>query len=334
MLLVLLLPLACWIATGIEAELLLMQHYGRPNDSMCLHVQLPPPYAEGRWKKQNEAITTASLVNPKYKLKMVFNPENLSLCINNLSESDAGVYEAHIINSNFTLVTERHQVTVQGMVPRPVMAVHASNVSAGPCRVTVNCSVQDDWVATRCDAHDCRTLEASIRTFNISVWVESSTAVCRANNHVSTNKASVDMDSCFDNLSSEPKEELPKGLVIIIVVVSCSLFCVCVVVLVWKFYDCWWTPTAPLIHSQPVDTPSQDDPRASTPSSHHAEHSYENAEPAVQAAARTADTIYSVPNAPVSAGQEDAPSAAATHETQQSSVDTVYCLLQRPGNMT
>ncbi|XP_029944415.1 uncharacterized protein LOC115386296 isoform X2 [Salarias fasciatus] len=301
---------------------------------------------DGHWKKEKKTIASLAFVNPDYEKKVVFSRENFSLCINELTDSDSGVYEALFTDSKYSSHTETHHVTVEGMVPPPVVVVHASNLSAGSCNITVNCSIQDDWATSHCDADGCKTSQTSTHTFNISIFTEKRTAVCRGNNYVSTNHEIVNIDDCFSHQRKPQKH--PTSHHILILIMVCCLVCVCVLGLALRCYHHPRRSPAPPKEGQPVQTPSQEEAEVSTPSS-----CYENAgQPRPTASptqqpgsleSPTADTIYAFPNVAASAGkrdgrkdtgQENTPSTSQSvtvHETQRPEVDTVYCLLQLPG---
>ncbi|KAL4007081.1 adhesion G-protein coupled receptor G5 [Sarotherodon galilaeus] len=179
-------------------------YYRLKNSSVCLNVRKPPPYKHE--------------INPIYKDRVVYSAGNLSLCINNLADTDTGIYEVSY-SQNFITMSEKHQVIVQDVVPRPViiMSKLGSNQSAGLCSITVNCSIQDYWLWSVCDEDGCSTFhttpptcaekgnktqeqqhacpptpntQKSFSEVNITVFTENTAVVCRGNNHVSTNKAS------------------------------------------------------------------------------------------------------------------------------------------------
>lgn len=81
------------------------------------------------------------------------------------------------------------------VVPRPVitMSVVQSNVSAGFCRITVNCSVWDDWLLANCDEHSCTSSQESLTKVNISISSDNRTVICSGNNQLSTNNVSKSM---------------------------------------------------------------------------------------------------------------------------------------------
>lgn len=85
-------------------------------------------------------------------------------------------------------------VDVADAVPIPSiqMSPEHSNLSAEVCNI--NCSIQDDWVWARCDRESCNTSQSSVRRVNISISVESTSVVCRANNDVSTNSVEKRLD--------------------------------------------------------------------------------------------------------------------------------------------
>lgn len=98
---------------GVKAKEPPVTHYRRTNSSVCLHVRKTPPYENVKWKFDNKVLAVGAKLNYNYTKKMVFSPENLTLCINELTERDSGVYEASFISS-FTEMSVRHQLIVQG----------------------------------------------------------------------------------------------------------------------------------------------------------------------------------------------------------------------------
>ncbi|KAL4007125.1 kinesin family member C2/C3 [Sarotherodon galilaeus] len=178
-------------SAGLMAEDPTATYYRLKNSSVCLNVRKPPPYERGEWKFNTIFITDDTEINPKYTDRVVYSAGNLSLCINNLADTDAGIYEVSY-SQNFTSVTEKHEVIVQDVVPTPViiMSKLSSNQSAGLCSITVNCSIQDYWLWSVCDEDGCKTSQKSFSEVNITIFTENRAVVCRGNNHVSTNQAS------------------------------------------------------------------------------------------------------------------------------------------------
>ncbi|XP_026010452.1 uncharacterized protein LOC113013619 [Astatotilapia calliptera] len=183
--------LSFWIVTGLMAEDPTATYYQLKNSSVCLNVRKPPPYKRGEWKFNTIIIVDDTEINPNYKHRVTYSAGNLSLCINNLADTDTGIYEVSY-SQNFISMSEKHQVIVQDVVPRPViiMSKLGSNQSAGLCSITVNCSIQDYWLWSVCDEDSCRTSQKSFSEVNITIFTENRAVVCRGNNHVSTNKAS------------------------------------------------------------------------------------------------------------------------------------------------
>ncbi|CAI5694955.1 unnamed protein product [Oreochromis niloticus] len=190
--------LSFWIVTGLMAEDPTATYYRLKNSSVCLNVRKPPPYKRGEWKFNMIFITDDTEINPIYKDRVVYSAGNLSLCINNLADTDAGIYEVSY-RQNFTSVTEKHEVIVQDVVPTPViiMSKLGSNQSAGLCSITVNCSIQDYWLWSVCDEDGCRRSQKSFSEVNITIFTENRAVVCRGNNHVSTNQASENLTLCL-----------------------------------------------------------------------------------------------------------------------------------------
>lgn len=88
-------------------------------------------------------------------------------------------------------------VNVADAVPTPVVrmsAVHF-NLSGELCNITVNCSIQDDWVWSVCVEDSCRTSQRSLRKVNITVSAENRTVTCSGNNYVSTSSISVSAEA-------------------------------------------------------------------------------------------------------------------------------------------
>ncbi|CAI5694947.1 unnamed protein product [Oreochromis niloticus] len=189
--------LSFWIVTGLMAEDPTATYYRLKNSSVCLNVRKPPPYKHGEWKFNTIIITDDTEINPIYTDRVVYSAGNLSLCINNLADTDAGIYEVSY-RQNFTSVTEKHEVIVQDVVPTPViiMSKLGSNQSAGLCSITVNCSIQDYWLWSVCDEDGCRRSQKSFSEVNITIFTENRAVVCRGNNHVSTNQASESLTLC------------------------------------------------------------------------------------------------------------------------------------------
>ncbi|XP_063324710.1 T-lymphocyte surface antigen Ly-9-like [Pelmatolapia mariae] len=173
------------------AEAPTMTYYGLKNSSVCLNVKKLPEYERVEWKFNTTIIADDRKINPKYTDRVTYSAGNLSLCIKNLADTDAGIYELSL-SRDFISVSEKHQVIVQDVVPRPViiMSNFSSNQSAGLCSITVNCSIQGYWLWSVCDEDGCRTSQKSFSEVNITIFTENRAVVCRGNNHVSTNKAS------------------------------------------------------------------------------------------------------------------------------------------------
>ncbi|XP_070710529.1 uncharacterized protein [Pempheris klunzingeri] len=328
-----LLLLSCWIIAGITAEGPPTPH--RPhqshqrvtNSSICLKVKKSPSQGRIEWSFGSHIIAYDNTVNPKYKDKVDYYPQNNTLCINKLNETDNGIYTVSITDS-FHKSTETHELIVHEAVPRPVIKMFVmptSNLSAGLCNIEVNCSIQDDWVLSVCDGHSCRTVQESLRKVNISIFTNNRSVVCTGSNLVSTKNASESIDTtCVAKSNRENEDASQPPAVIIIVVITIIAIVVCVsfctfIVFVAKgifskehnHHQAQASP-AQLIRSREAEEQPQPAHRDSTSSSSssQAEVSYENVE-AIQPCqtnsqreeleskeSQKVDTIYSSLQAP------------------------------------
>ncbi|XP_030609309.1 SLAM family member 9 [Archocentrus centrarchus] len=351
-----------WIITGLMAEGLAVI-YQLKNSSVCLNVVNSPSYKSPKWAFDKEIIVEGEEINPNYTGKVVYNPVNHSLCINNLTDTDTGIYEFSF-SHNFRPVSVKHQLIVQEMVPRPVikMSNRGSNVSAGLCSITVNCSIQDEWLSLLCVEDSC-TSQKAFSKVNITIVSNNRTVTCSGSNHVSTSNASKTIITCFSEQSTENKEEPPQHLGMAAFIIA--VLCVPVLVLIFFFFvkrqvskKCksyqQQTSTVHSIQSQPMGTLPPSQPRLSTgSSSSDGDPAYENADiiqlsqtssPAAGPREEMSsmdrhqvDTIYSFPdgNASSANNTQNTSEAAATVEEAQrpAQIDTVYSVLQKPKNL-
>ncbi|KAK9524902.1 hypothetical protein VZT92_017265 [Zoarces viviparus] len=347
-------------------------HYREKNGSMCLQVEESPPHRQATWLFNNKyAIASEKHIVPKYKDKVDYNPSNHSLCINNLTETDSGIYTFSFLNFEYKSSEENHKVIVEETVPRPVMRVSGlhSNLSAALCNITVNCSIRDEWVWSFCDGEGCRTSQRSLRKVNITIFTDNTSIVCSGNNHVSTSKVYESIEAtCLRKPNPEHEEtsEPPTVLVIVIVTVialcvSLCAFAVCVVKglssIEYNQHQAE-APAAGITQSQQVEAKPHSVSSVSTSSSSQAEACYENVdatqpcqtssptirpreEPGSQRSQKV-DTVYSVlPAVTSSLGKSE------RHETTQETwrskyvpleeeehVDTLYSVLQLPRKAT
>ncbi|KAL4007046.1 ATP-binding cassette, subfamily C (CFTR/MRP), member 12 [Sarotherodon galilaeus] len=266
-----LLLLSFWMVTGLRAEDPTATYYRLKNSSVCLNVRKPPPYKHGEWKFNTIIITVDTEINPMYKDRVVYSAGNLSLCINNVADTDTGIYEVSY-SRNFASVSEKHEVIVQDVVPRPViiMSKLGSNQSAGLCSITVNCSIQDYWLWSICDEDGCRRSQKSFSEVNITIFTENRAVVCRGNNHVSTNKASENLTLCFIKSDSEHKDSSQPLAVIVRVTAVCVFLCGCFVFVAKshcskdRVSNQTQTAADLFIHSQPTEKQPQHEVSASS----------------------------------------------------------------------
>lgn len=67
----------------------------------------------GSWTFNRKFIARDE-INPKYREKVVFNRTSLSLCLKELTDADAGMYEVTFADTEFNAIEEKHIVIVQG----------------------------------------------------------------------------------------------------------------------------------------------------------------------------------------------------------------------------
>ncbi|XP_061566596.1 uncharacterized protein LOC133420784 [Cololabis saira] len=316
--------LSCWTFTGVMAKDPSETHYRLENSSVCLHVTGPPPNEDGYWTFKNRFLISHTKINPKYKEKAVFLELNLTLCIENLTESDTGSYKVTYFDSESMSRSETSHVIVQGMVPTPAMTVntlHHSNVSSGFCNFTVNCSIQDYWLSSVCDGDGCRQFQKSFQRLNITIFSDNGNVVCSGNNHVSTSNVSKSLPTMCSNKythdDDDEEEQMLNPLVPSIIVLAVFTLGGACFALVKKYIlkensdNEATTAAAQLVENGPLETQPQSEPRVSTSSSE-AEPSYENVDVSQLRSSgprqeqdnwesQGVDTIYNVPR-PVASG--------------------------------
>ncbi|XP_047425128.1 uncharacterized protein LOC124996316 [Mugil cephalus] len=233
-----LLLLCSWIIAGVVAEDSSVTYYQLRNSSVCLRPRKPPPYISVVWKIGGKMVVSDKGVNPIFAGK-VFAPGNHSLCINELTDTGAAIYELSLVDPDFNAVTERHQVIVEEPVPEPEVTITVlhSNLSAGLCSTTVNCSIQDDWLWSVCDGESCRDAQKSFSKVNISISTDNSTVFCSGENHVSKNNASKSIQICFYQSILEHKAQTHVLPVVIRLVAVCLCLCVCTACVVKKLHS-------------------------------------------------------------------------------------------------
>nr|XP_019966930.1 PREDICTED: uncharacterized protein LOC109645736 [Paralichthys olivaceus] len=326
--------LSCWILAGITAEDEVLTHYKMTNSSICLNVTKPPPHTRASWNFGGNFIASKEVSNPNYAKKMEFNPSNLTLCIKELTDKDAGDYHFEYLDSGYKSRSEIHRVIVQDSVPRPViqMSVLLSNLSAGLCSIAVNCSVQDEWVWAVCGEDRCRVSQSLNQKVNIAIMAADNwTVVCSGNNQVSANNVSANMSTtCFSKVDPELGEASQPLLTIVAVAAVCVSLIASIAFFVLRLFS----------HSNDqqrqtlVEEQPQPEPRVSTSSSSPSEAAYENVDAAQlveelgSSPSQEVQTVYSVVQA---ANVTPPPVESDTlGEASHSEVITVYSVLQKP----
>ncbi|XP_047241958.1 SLAM family member 9 [Girardinichthys multiradiatus] len=279
--------LSCWTFTGITATDSSERHYQLKNSSVCLRAKNQPSHKSGEWVFDKTFIANKDAINAVYKERVSFIYENLTLCINKLTENDTGIYEASYVGNDYNKISESHHIIVQEMVPNPVMTVmpvEHYNLSAGLCNLTVNCSIQDDWLWSKCSKDGCRTFQGSFNKLNITIITDNTTVVCSGSNYVSRNNISKRIPLCFVTSNPEHKKELQPDYnivtIILIIIASVILLSGCAgLAIQFRLFSQKKETTSAVqsIQSGPLETQRLSESRVSTSSSE-PEPSYENVE--------------------------------------------------------
>ncbi|KAL4593098.1 hypothetical protein GN956_G27077 [Arapaima gigas] len=120
---------------------------------------------------------------------MEFNTTDLSLHIEDLTETDSGVYSAETTDTKGQRTdVAKYNLHVQEAVPKPTLNLMLLqlNSSGLSCKVSVNCSVRDSWVSGTCDQVRCSQIHLSPGSdVDLSVESDNGTVFCSGSNGVS-----------------------------------------------------------------------------------------------------------------------------------------------------
>lgn len=100
--------------SGNMAEEKQTWHYRLKNDSFCLQICTNALCDDNIWTFNNTVIFRNKGVTHNFTGKVDYNPGNLSLCINKLTEADSGIYKVISFIPGNTMLTESHILLVQG----------------------------------------------------------------------------------------------------------------------------------------------------------------------------------------------------------------------------
>lgn len=83
-------------------------------------------------------------------------------------------------------------------VPKPVLSISPllSNQSAELCNMTVNCSIQEEWVMSVCGQESCTVTNRSLHRYYITIVAANNTIICIGSNQVSNSSVSASTDLC------------------------------------------------------------------------------------------------------------------------------------------
>ncbi|KAK5858618.1 hypothetical protein PBY51_002745 [Eleginops maclovinus] len=351
-----LLLLCCWIIAGIRAEITPAMHYREKHGSICLHIK-SPKHTHPEWLFEKDIIAISKIVTAKFKGKVRYYPNNSSLCITELNETDSGLYTFSFVNSNQKRSIETHTLHVEETVPTPFIQLskQSLNLSVETCNTAVNCSVQDDWLCSVCDINSCITSQRSLFSkVNITIFLHHNTSiVCSGNNNVSKSNVSASIEGMC--LGTPPPESPPKHELYVIVIGITFCVCLCTFA-VWVAKMLFPTEynlnqTSPALTIQPAVVQQHSAQRVSSSSSSQAEAFYENVDAGLPCQSpnisstdepgskKDVNTLYSVlqTNHKTShQGKNESSEETKGHQVTQEQpvqVDTVYSLLQKPRNV-
>ncbi|XP_075884018.1 uncharacterized protein LOC142889274 isoform X2 [Nelusetta ayraudi] len=327
-------------------------HYRLKNDSLCLQVSVPAKSYVNWLFNENKVIVYNNVVADSFINKVDYKPENNSLCINELTSNDSGIYTIAVFNLG-NRITYNHRLQVQDAVPKPVLSISPllSNQSAQLCNMTANCSIQEEWVMSVCGQESCTVTHRSLHRYNITVVAANNTIICIGSNHVSNSSVSASTDLCQSPLIPTVPQttQLPaliKCGIVIVVIFALVLVILLLIFFIRKLYKNSAGATQPEEPPGPREgacgssAVSREDATAaqanqlgrgspSGPSGHsHPSGPSGPSDPSDPEHSLKTDTVYSFLKAPNAATcvdkRAEAPSEAET------GVDTVYCLLQKP----
>lgn len=104
--------MACFL-TGITAEESPTRHYRLKHGSFCLRFGNSSQRDDIMWTFNEGLIVLHKKVTTKTE-KMEYNPSDMSLCINNVTETDSGIYKILFVNSKNKQSMETHILIVEG----------------------------------------------------------------------------------------------------------------------------------------------------------------------------------------------------------------------------
>ncbi|KAJ8011531.1 hypothetical protein DPEC_G00059200 [Dallia pectoralis] len=163
--------------------------------------------------------TRGTQVSTKYKGRVKFSKENLSLLLKNIQEGDSGRYSA-VLSGEIDITIAEHLISVQVRVEPPVLTVDSS--TDGTCNVT--CKSQKTTVTSSCNnicsqvGVEVNWVETSSASL-LSVYVTEGTIICNHSNQVSWSNHTKRIESiCVPELNGKPDPPTNgKSLTVILV---------------------------------------------------------------------------------------------------------------------
>ncbi|KAM7400142.1 hypothetical protein PAMA_004713 [Pampus argenteus] len=173
-------------------------------NDLRLDVQKPVKLEERgsfRWTFNN-SINVGRLIynnnNPiiasSYKGRADVSPQNHSLILKNVQQSDSGDYVADISTVNNQRVAE-YEVIIQDPVSPVDVTVKSVSNSTESCNLTVSCTTQDSHIYStlRCDIQSCKQeggerSETTTSGSSLRIYLLNDSIICNHSNQVSWTK--------------------------------------------------------------------------------------------------------------------------------------------------
>ncbi|KAM7400146.1 hypothetical protein PAMA_004714 [Pampus argenteus] len=131
------------------------------------------------------------IINPTYKGRADVSPQNHSLILKNVQQSDSGDYTAVISGDKEQRVAE-YKVIIQDPVSPVDVTVKSVSTSTESCNLTVSCTTQDSHIHStlRCDNQSCKQeggerSETTTSGSSLRIYLLNDSIICNHSNQVS-----------------------------------------------------------------------------------------------------------------------------------------------------
>ncbi|KAM7400138.1 hypothetical protein PAMA_004712 [Pampus argenteus] len=131
------------------------------------------------------------IISSTYKGKADVSPQNHSLILKNVQQSDSGDYTA-VINGNEDQRVAEYKVIIQDPVSPVDVTVKSVSTSTESCNLTVSCTTQDSHIDStlRCDIQSCKQeggerSETTTSGSSLRIYLLNDSIICNHSNQVS-----------------------------------------------------------------------------------------------------------------------------------------------------